>query len=157
MNRAASTGSFDIHAADHMDRWPEQVDAMRQGGPVGWTDANDGYWVVMGYDEASEAAKNWEVFSARHDPDGKDPRARGIGIPPYAFPLILSESDPPRQTKLRLLEIPFFQPSKIRAQLAIVQGHVDRCFEEMIGKDEVDLFCDFAMPVVALTTMAIVG
>ncbi len=148
---------FDIHAADHMDRWVAQTDAMRRHGPVGWTDANGGYWVVMGYEAASLAAKNWQTFSARHDPTGQDPRARGIGIPPYAFPLILSESDPPRQTRLRLLEIPFFHPSRIRAQIEVVQRHIDHCIDAMADKAEVDLFRDYAMPVVALTTMALVG
>lgn len=157
MKLAASLGQFDIHAPDHMDCWPKQIDAMRARGPVGWTNANDGYWVVMGYDEACKAAKDWQSFSALHDPAGADPRARGIGIPPYAFPLILSESDPPRLTRLRLLEIPFFKPSKIREQLEIVESHIDHCIDAMPGRTEVDLFRDYAMPVVALTTMAIVG
>ena len=152
-----NTGRFDIHAADHMDRWVAQTDAMRRRGPVAWTDANGGYWVVIGYEAASRAAKDWAVFSARRDPTGQDPRARGIGIPPYAFPLILSESDPPRQTQLRLLEIPFFHPSKVRAQVEVIQRHIDSCLAALAGKDEVDLFRDYAMPVVALTTMALVG
>ena len=151
------TTGFDIHAADHMDRWVAQTDAMRARGPVGWSAANGGYWVVMGHAEASEAAKNWQVFSASRDVTGADPRARGIGIPPYDFPLILSETDPPRQTRLRLLEIPFFHPSKIRAQIAIIEGHVERCLDALAGKPEVDLFRDYAMPVVSLTTMALVG
>lgn len=148
---------FDIHAPDHMEVWTAQTDAIRAQGPVGWTDANGGYWIVVNYEAASAAAKNWEVFSARHDPTGQDPRARGISIPPYEFPLILSESDPPRQQKLRLLEIPFFKPSKIRDQISVVQGHVDACLDAMAGKSEVDLFRDFAMPLVSLTSMAMVG
>ena len=151
------TAGFDIHAADHMDRWVAQTDAMRAQGPVGWSDANGGYWVVLGHEAVCEAAKNWQVFSARHDLTGNDPRARGIGIPPYEFPLILSETDPPRLTRLRLLEIPFFQPSKIRAQIAIIKDHIDRCLEGLAGQAEVDLFRDYAMPVVSLTTMALVG
>ena len=148
---------FDIHALDHMDVWTAQTDAIRARGGIGWSDANGGYWVVVGYEDAVSAAKNWQVFSARHDPTGSDPRARGISIPPYEFPLILSESDPPRQQKLRLLEIPFFQPSKIRAQFEVVQGHVDDCLDAMEGSGEVDLFRDFAMPLVSLTSMALVG
>lgn len=148
---------FDIHAPDHMDVWVAQTDAIRANGGIGWSDANGGYWVVVNYDTVETVAKNWEVFSARHDTTGKDPNARGISIPPYEFPLILSESDPPRQQKLRLLEIPFFQPSKIRAQIEVVQGHVDTCLDAMGGRDEVDLFRDYAMPLVSLTSMALVG
>ena len=148
---------FDIHAPDHMQVWVAQTDEIRARGGIGWSDANDGYWVVVGYEDAVAAAKNWQVFSARHDPTAGDPRARGISIPPYEFPLILSESDPPRQQKLRLLEIPFFQPSKIRDQIAVVQGHVDACIDTMAGREEVDLFRDYAMPLVSLTSMALVG
>ena len=148
---------FDIHAPDHMDVWVEQTDAIRANGGIGWSDANDGYWIVVNYETVEQVAKNWEIFSARHDTTGKDPYARGISIPPYEFPLILSESDPPRQQKLRLLEIPFFQPSKIRAQIEIVQGHVDSCLDAMAGREEVELFADYAMPLVSLTSMALVG
>jgi cytochrome P450 len=148
---------FDLHAPDHMQVWVEQTDAIRAAGGVGWSEANGGYWVVVNHADAIAAAKNWQVFSARHDPTGADPRARGISIPPYEFALILSESDPPRQQKLRLLEIPFFQPSRIREQVAVVQGHVDSRLEAMAGMAEIDLFRDYAMPLVSLTSMALVG
>jgi cytochrome P450 len=148
---------FDIHAPDHMQVWAAQADAIRAAGGIGWSHANGGYWVVVGYDNCVAAAKNWQVFSARHDPTGADPRARGISIPPYEFPLILSESDPPRQQKLRLLEIPFFTPSKIKAQMPVVQANVERCLDAMQGREEVDLFRDYAMPLVSLTSIALVG
>ena len=148
---------FDHHAPDHHDLWTAQTDAMRTDGPIGWTDANGGHWVVVGYDAVREAAANWRDFSARHDTSGACPYARGIGIPPFDFPLILSESDPPRQTKLRLLEIPFFHPSKVRAREPIVQGHIDAAITAMRGRGPVDLFRDYAMPVIAKTTMEVVG
>lgn len=147
---------FDLNAGDHLDRWVEQTDAIRAEGPIGWSDADGGYWVAVGYDIVVEITKNWEVFSCSND-QARDPRARGIGIPPFAFPMLLSESDPPRQTKLRLLEIPFFQPSKMKAQMPVVQGHIDACLAALDPAREVDLFREYAMPVVALTTMALVG
>ncbi|MCB2062346.1 MAG: hypothetical protein KDE25_02610, partial [Novosphingobium sp.] len=73
---------FDIHAPDHMDVWVEQTDAIRANGGIGWSDANDGYWIVVNYETVEQVAKNWEIFSARHDTTGKDPYARGISIPP---------------------------------------------------------------------------
>lgn len=147
---------FDLNAGDHLDRWVEQTDAIRAEGPIGWSDADGGYWVAVGYETIVDITKNWEVFSCRNDP-ANDPRARGIGIPPFAFSMLLSESDPPRQTKLRLLEIPFFQPSKMKAQQPIVQSHIDACLAALDTTREVDLFREYAMPVVALTTMALVG
>lgn len=148
---------FDHHAPDHHALWTAQTDAMRAEGPVGWTDANGGHWIAVGYEAVRAAAMNWQDFSSLHDVTGGCPYARGIGIPPFEFPLILSESDPPFQTQLRLLEIPFFQPSKIRGREAIVQGHIDACLDAMAGRGESDLFRDYAMPLVAKTTMEIVG
>jgi cytochrome P450 len=148
---------FDHHAPEHDALWAAQTDAMRAEGPVGWTDANGGHWIAVGYEAVRAAAMNWHDFSSLHDPTGGCPYGKGIGIPPFEFPLILSESDPPFQTQLRLLEIPFFQPSKIRAREAIVQRHIDACLDMMAGGSEVDLFRDYAMPLVAKTTMEIVG
>jgi cytochrome P450 len=148
---------FDFHAPDYHDRWIAQTDAMRAEGPVGWTDANGGYWVAVGYEAVRQAAMNWQDFSSLHDTTGKCPHAKGIGIPPFDFPLILSESDPPFQTQLRLLEIPFFQPSKIRAREAVVQAHADAGIAALAGRDDADLFREFAMPLVAKSTMALVG
>jgi cytochrome P450 len=149
--------AFDFHAADYDENWIAQTDAMRAEGPVGWTGANGGYWVIVGYDAVREAAMNWQDFSALHDPSGKCPYAKGIGIPPFDFPLILSESDPPFQTQLRLMEIPFFQPTKIRARERLVRGHAQASLAALHGQDEVDLFRDFAMPLVAKSTMELVG
>ena len=150
--------AFDHHAPDHHALWTRQTDAMRaDGGEVGWTDANGGHWIVVGHDAVRRAASDWQTFSSLHDPTGGCPYAKGIGIPPFDFPLILSESDPPRQLRLRILEMPFFQPAKIRARTAVVQRHIDDAFAAMPAIDEMDLFRDLAMPVVAKTTMEVVG
>jgi cytochrome P450 len=148
---------FDHHAPRHRELWAAQTDAMRAEGPVGWTPANGGHWIIVGYEAVREAALNWEVFSCWHDPTGACPYAKGIGIPPFAFPLILSESDPPVSTERRMLEMPFFKPADIAAREPVVQRHADACLNGFAGRAEVDLFRDFAMPVVAKTTMEIVG
>ena len=148
---------FDHHAPDHHALWIEQTDHMRANGPVGWTDANGGHWVIVGYEAVRQATMDWETFSARHDTTGACPYARGIGIPPFEFPLILSESDPPRQQKLRLLEMPFFRIDRIRARADTVRRHIDDCLATIDGRVEIDLFRDYAMPIVAQTTMAVVG
>lgn len=91
----AALPPFDHHALDHLDLWITQTDAIRAEGPVAWTPANGGHWIVVGYPEVKAAALDWRTFSSFHDVTGRCPEARGIGIPPLAFPLILSESDPP--------------------------------------------------------------
>ncbi len=44
--------------------------------------------MAVGYDTVVEITKNWEVFSCSND-QARDPRARGIGIPPFAFSMLL--------------------------------------------------------------------
>ncbi len=148
---------FDHHSADHLDRWETATAALRAECPIGWTSAHGGFWVVVGYDAVREVARDPRTFSAGHDVTGRDPIARGIGIPPLDFPLILSESDPPLSTERRNLELPFFRAAQIRKWEPVVQDQVDACIRQMRSGDRADLFRDLAMPVVARTTLELVG
>jgi cytochrome P450 len=148
---------FDHHAPDHLDVWTAQTDAARAEGGVAWTAANGGYWFVVGYAEVRAAALDWRTFSSLHDVTGECPEARGIGIPPLAFPLILSESDPPLSTQRRKLEVPHFRAAAIAQWEPVVQANVDDTLASIAPFGSADLFSDFAMPVVARTTMELVG
>jgi cytochrome P450 len=148
---------FDHHSSDHLDLWIAQTDAVRARGPVAWTSANGGHWFVVGYAEVKAAALDWRTFSSFHDVTGECPAARGIGIPPLAFPLILSESDPPLSTQRRKLELPHFRAANIRQWESVVQANVDDSLASVGSVGHADLFADFAMPVVARTTMELVG
>ena len=148
---------FDHHAPEHMSVWIAQTDAMRAEGPVGWTPANGGHWVVVGHAEVKRAALDWQTFSSWHDITGECPMARGIGLPPLAFPLILSESDPPLSTERRKLELPFFRAAEMQRWTPVVQTHVDEHLLRIGERGAADLFLEYAMPVVAKTTMELVG
>ena len=148
---------FDHHAPDHLDLWTAQSDAVRAEGGVAWTTANGGHWFVVGYAEVRSAALDWRTFSSHHDVTGECPEARGIGIPPLAFPLILSESDPPLSTQRRKLELPHFRTAAIAPWEPVVQANVDDSLAAVGPIGSADLFSDFAMPVVARTTMELVG
>jgi cytochrome P450 len=148
---------FDHLAPDHIDRWVEQTDAIRAHGPVGWTDAHGGFWVVVGYDAVRSAALDWRTFSCFHDTSGGCPIAKGIGIPPFDFPLILSESDPPVSLERRGLEQPFFRPPEIQRWEPVVRAHVDAALADIRARGHGDFFADLAMPVTAKTAFALVG
>lgn len=148
---------FDHLSPDHADRWIEQTDAIRRHGPVGWTEAHGGFWVLVGYDEVRQVAIDYRNFSSLHDITGADSIARGIGIPPFDYPLILTESDPPVSIGRRRIEEPFFRPQDIRALEAKVRVHVDEAMEPIRRRGHGDLFLDLAMPVSAKTAFALVG
>lgn len=153
----AALPPFDHHALDHLDLWITQTDAIRAEGPVAWTPANGGHWIVVGYPEVKAAALDWRTFSSFHDVTGRCPEARGIGIPPLAFPLILSESDPPLSTQRRKLELPHFRADAIQRWEPVVRRNVEAILASVSRAGCADLFADFAMPVVARTTMELVG
>ena len=148
---------FDHHSSDHLDLWIAQTDAVRAEGPVAWTPANGGHWLVVGYAAVKAAALDWRTFSSFHDVTGECPAAQGIGIPPLAFPLILSESDPPLSSQRRKLELPHFRTAMIRRWEPVVQANVEASLSSVGSVGCADLFMDFAMPVVAKTTMELVG
>jgi cytochrome P450 len=148
---------FDHHAPDHGDLWTAQSDAARAEGGVAWTTANGGHWFVVGYAEVKAAALDWRTFSSFHDITGECPGARGIGIPPLAFPLILSESDPPLSTQRRKLELPHFRTAAMKQWEPVVHRNVADSLDAVGPTGSADLFSDFAMPVVARTTLAVVG
>jgi cytochrome P450 len=148
---------FDHHSPEHSDLWVAQTDSVRAEGAVAWTPANGGHWFVVGYPEVRAAALDWRTFSSFHDITGLCPAAQGIGIPPLAFALILSESDPPLSTQRRKLELPHFRTTNIRQWGPVVESNVENSLASIGPAGCADLFADFAMPVVARTTMELVG
>ncbi len=140
-----------------MDLWRAQTDALRSRGPVGWSKKSGGHWVVVDHEYVRRAALDWQTFSSLHDTSGECLIAKGIGIPPLAFPLILSESDPPLQQERRKIEQPFFHPSEVKRWEPVIQRHVADAVEMLRGRGRGDLFSDLAMPVVAKTVFELVG
>ena len=90
-------------------------------GPVVWSPHYGGFWVVLGYDELVEAAKDWETYSSSGPlgnvaltANGARPaRQNGLFLPPRPNELPLLEDDPPNWKVLRQALNPLFLPAAV--------------------------------------------
>ncbi|HEU5082022.1 MAG TPA: cytochrome P450 [Acidimicrobiales bacterium] len=157
----ACTADFDHHdPAFHADRhrgWAE----LRERCPVAWNPNHGGFWAVAGYDEVNQVSRDSETFSSRFEPgaaDGIDyvgisgiPRARGI--PPAG----IAEVEGPDHAALRRAMNPFLLPRAVAEHEALVRDAARWFLDERIEAGAIDLVDDYASPVPALLTMAIIG
>lgn len=142
---------------DRVGRWSE----LRAACPVAWNPSHGGFWAVAGYDEVTRVSRDSDVFSSKFEPGaagGVDylgvsgvPRPRGV--PPAG----IAEVEGPTHVALRRAMNPFLLPAAV-SRLEPLAAEAARWFlDERIGLGEMDLVADYASPVPAIVTMAIVG
>ena len=72
---------YDRHAADYKDHFSEITEDLHAKCPVAFSSTYDGHWVVSGYDEVFEIARNATLLSNDRDLTGERPELKGISIP----------------------------------------------------------------------------
>jgi hypothetical protein len=70
---------------------------------------------------------------------------------------IMVTLDPPRHTRLRKLVAPVFEPSAMKRWRGYVQEIVDTLLAEAMGRDEIDLIRDLALPLPSLLISVLLG
>src|SRR5690606_35864624 len=127
---------FDPNSPEYPSKRLQWFEEARQNaGPVFWTPNGGGHWVVIGYEELLEAAKDWETFSSKalFDANGEPQLVNGVAYlglftPPKIGPsLPLIEDDPPDWDKLRETLAPAFALPAIERWRPRIQTLVDAC------------------------------
>lgn len=146
----------EFHAHRH-ERWAE----LRSECPVVWSPEHGGFWAVAGYDEVVEVSRESDVYSSLFDPESEDgidyqgiagiPRGRGI---PRAG---IAEVEGPHHVALRRAMNPYLLPAAVSRLEPLVRDAARWFLDERIEVGEMDLVDDYANPVPAILTMAIVG
>lgn len=135
--RARVLENFDHQAHDYaQDPFPA-LEAAFELGPITWTDAHGGYYVVTGYEEVRYIWSNWEIFSGQPS----------VSIPPglgSERPLLPVEVDPPAHIKYRSLLNPVFSPRRMRALESKIRASADRLIDAFIDRGSCDLIREFA-------------
>lgn len=160
-DRDQVTAEFDHHdPAFHADRH-RRWEALRRTCPVAWNPGHGGFWAVSGYDEVAEVSRDHATFSSKFEPgaaDGIDylgiagiPRARHI--PPAG----IAEVEGPRHIALRRVMNPFVLPGAVAERAPLVRAAARWFLDERIETGTIDLVEDYAAPVPAIVTMAIIG
>ncbi len=161
LDRAPVATDFDHHDprfhADRHARWQE----LRRTCPVAWSPNHGGFWAVAGYDEVTTVSRDNDIFSSTYEPgaaDGIDyvgisgiPRSKGI--PPAG----IAEVEGAHHAALRRAMNPFLLPAAVAEREGLVRDAARWFLDQAIETGSIDLVDDFASPVPALLTMAIIG
>ena len=156
---------FDHNTREYVDerhRWYREI--RREVGPVFWSPNYGGYWVVIGFDELTEAARDWETFSSQHviDAQGKSRPVdgllyEGLFVPPRASSALMLEEDPPAWERPRqALAATFSMPAAARWR-ARLQDLVDACLDRKIASGRIDFAKDVSNIVPAILSLELAG
>jgi cytochrome P450 len=155
------TVDFDHHDpefhADRHRRWEE----LRRTCPVAWNPHYGGFWAVSGYDDVATVSRDNTTFSSRFEPGASDgidylgiagvPRSRHI--PPAG----IAEVEGAHHAALRRVMNPFVLPRAVTEAEPLVRAAARWFLDERIESGDMDLVDDYAAPVPAIATMALIG
>jgi cytochrome P450 len=156
-----ATVDFDHHDpawhAERVERWRDL-----RGCPVAYNERYGGFWVVSGHEEVAAVSRDGETYSSLHVPEPSDDGVRWLGITGIprrrATPTAgIAEVEGPTHTALRRVMNPFLVPTAINAMRPLMQAAATWFLDQVIERGEADLVEDFASPVPAVLTMALVG
>ena len=152
---------YDRHAADYKDHFGEITEELHAKCPVAFSKTYDGHWVVSGYDEVFEIARNATLLSNDRDLTGERPELKGISIPgrpgmEYSRGGFL-EMDPPEQKDFRRALDAYLSPAAVDRWKPMTQDITRATLDEKIESGNIDFVDDLANIVPAVMTMAMLG
>lgn len=131
------------HAADPVAGYR----ALREQGPVVWTAAHGGYYVLTDYQRVFQAARAEQVFSSARSPHGGDGLATVIPKVPVHQHLPV-ELDPPRSRPYRKILNPITSPAAIENLLPTIAAYTTWFVDQVIETGECDLASVIGVPAV---------
>jgi cytochrome P450 len=124
------------YLADPLGCW----DALRDKGPILYSDQLGGFWVITDRELVRTAINDFEIFSNRE-----------LTIPPMKGPpLVPSELDPPEHGEYRKRIISVFAPRNIEQLDASIRETAAILLDHLEGRTEFDFVEEFAIPFPAL-------
>jgi cytochrome P450 len=131
--------SFDHTSAEHAADPVGGYRRLREIGPVVWTEAHGGYYVVTDYEHVFEAARTEQVFSSARSPAGGEGLATVIPKVPVHLHIPV-ELDPPRSRAYRKILNPMTSPAAIESLRPMIAAYTTWFIDQVIEAGE----CDFA-------------
>lgn len=139
---------FDHHAPAFVHDNYDLYRDLRARCPVAHTAAHGGFWVVTGYDEVFQVARDDITFSS----------ADGGVIPPTDVGRLLPiMADPPKLAGYRHLLNPFLTVRSVLDLEPFIRRSVDEAIDRFIARGNADLVLELANPIPAMTTMRLLG
>ncbi|TDO48688.1 cytochrome P450 [Kribbella sp. VKM Ac-2527] len=122
------------HSADPVGSYR----ALRDVGPVAWSEHHGGYWILSDYRSVFEAARDDETFSSARTGDGGEGLSVVIPKTPMHFHIPI-EIDPPEFRKWRKILNPITAPAAIERLERMVRYYVTWFIDDIIERGECDL------------------
>ncbi|MGJ5667372.1 cytochrome P450 [Rhodococcus aetherivorans] len=125
---------YDPSLTDPVDTVQEKVAELAAKGPVVYSTAHGGHWIVTRYKELHEVLRDPETFSSY--PNNLVNAGDGKFLP--------LELDPPEHTGYRVALQPLFSPNRMKALSEQIRGVVNELIDSFAGKGEAEFIADFA-------------
>ncbi|MGX6511014.1 cytochrome P450 [Rhodococcus sp. SJ-2] len=130
---------FDIYdqtLAQPVDNVQQRVAELASKGPVVYSTAHGGHWIVTRYKEIHEVLRDPETFSSYPNNLVTGPGGMGKFIP--------IELDPPEHTGYRLAMQPLFSPNRMKALSEQIRSLVNELIDEFAAEGKTEFISAFA-------------
>ncbi|MGV0834393.1 cytochrome P450 [Mycolicibacterium thermoresistibile] len=125
---------FDPTLAGSVDRLQEEVAKLAAIGPVVYSRAHGGHWVVTGYDEVHEALRDTSRFSSHPNDIATRSGAKTLPL----------ELDPPEHTAYRQALQPLFSPRRMQALEPRIRTLVNELIDGFAKRGSAEYVSEFA-------------
>ncbi|MEV5835901.1 cytochrome P450 [Nocardia sp. NPDC052112] len=127
---------YDQSLAFPVDTVQDRVAELAQKGPVVYSTAHGGHWIVTRYKEIHDVLRDPETFSSY--PNNLVTTTAGFGK------FIPIELDPPEHTGYRLALQPLFSPNRMKALEDDIRDVINELIDGFAGKGEAEFISEFA-------------
>lgn len=143
------TVDFDVYdpaLAAPVDVFQERVAELTEKGPVVWSPAYGGHWIVTGYNEVHEVLRDAETYSS-YPNNLVTNEAFGKFLP--------IELDPPEHTGYRKALQPLFGPVRMKKLTEDIRVVVNELIDGFASKGEAEYVAEFAHELPARVFLAL--
>lgn len=130
------------------DTVQERIAELAQKGPLVWSTAHGGHWVVTHYEQ---------VHSVLHDPETYSSYPNALITAALTGRFLPLEADPPEHTAYRKVLQPLFSPMRMKALEGEIRREVNELVDEFIEAGQCEFVSAFAHVLPARVFLALVG
>ncbi len=145
----------DAYFADEHAAWAEARKC-----PVAHSSHHGGFWLVSGYEEVAEVARDEATFTSYY-PVGSDQMdyigIMGLPRPPGLSPAGIAESEESLHVELRRLLNPFMLPPAVTKHQPFLDQLTTWVLDQHIASGSMDMVNDFISAIPAIVTLRLMG
>lgn len=146
-HRGCPVVAFDHNSPEHSADPVGSYKRLWEGAPIAWAEAQDGFWVLIGYPSVFDAARTDEVFSSARSDDGGSGLNNVIPKSPTRLHIPV-ELDPPEHRAYRKVLNPVTSPAAIATVQAMIDGWTTWFVEQVIESGEGNFASVIGVPAV---------